>query len=375
MVPPIQDAPYASREAQALPDALPALRPLPIVTIAIVWTLWGIWSAQQSELLAKLSGQPPAATNPLSLALVTAWWWTLLTPLIMTVARRIRDRVASPTSRVAAHLATFAIVHLLDATVYSLATRALAASPRAIVPLLFSLLTFNALAYAAAVAIVYALDAETALRARLVRQSQLETQLALAQFHALRAQLHPHFLFNALNAVSSLIHTDPARADRMLARVSELLRMAIDTAVDPEVRLVDEMEFTRRYLDIERMRYGDRLDVRINVPGETFDALVPNMLLQPLVENAVRHGVAPYARAGRIEVNASRSGDQLSIVVRDSGAGYDGDAEDATGVGLRTTRARLEKLYGARQRLTTTHVPDGFETRVLVPFRWREPVS
>jgi LytS/YehU family sensor histidine kinase len=121
------------------------------------------------------------------------------------------------------------------------------------------------------------------------------------------------------------------------------------------------------------MRYGDRLDVRIDVASGAWDALVPNMLLQPLLENAVRHGVAPHARPGCVEVCVSRNTDGLSIVVRDTGAGFDPD--DAPGVGLSTTRQRLETLYGTSQRLAFATVPGGFETRVLLPLRWREPVA
>jgi two-component system, LytTR family, sensor kinase len=239
---------------------------------------------------------------------------------------------------------------------------------------LFTLLSYNALTYIVVAVAITAIDAREALRAREARANHLETQLALAQFHALRAQLHPHFLFNALNAISTLIHSDPARADRMLARVSELLRIAIDSAAKPEIPLSDEVEFAKRYLEVERMRYGDRLDVSIDVAHETASALVPTMLLQPLVENAVRHGVAPHAAAGRVEVRTTRIGDELSIVVRDTGAGFDpddapADNRETPGVGIATTRARLQTLYGTAQTLVFTNVPAGFEARVSLPFR------
>jgi LytS/YehU family sensor histidine kinase len=215
------------------------------------------------------------------------------------------------------------------------------------------------------------LDYQDAFRERSLRAARLEAQLALAQFQALRAQLHPHFLFNALNAISALIHTDATRADRMLARLSELLRLAIDTAATPEVRLIDEIEFVKRYLEIERMRFGDRLHVSVDLSVETYDAMVPNMLLQPLVENAVRHGVAPHPGPGRVEIKAAREGQRLGIVVRDTGSGISAKTpnEERSGVGLRTTRERLEKLYGTAQELALVNVPGGFETRVMLPFR------
>ncbi|MGV3710883.1 MAG: sensor histidine kinase [Gemmatimonas sp.] len=351
-------------------------RKLPLLGILIAWTLWGIWSAQQSIFAAVLTGQSiPARANPLSVTILSASFWALITPLIMIVSRRIRDTRINAAGKTIVHVGVFLTVHTTDVMMYWLSTMFLTTWDRAFVPMYFSLVTFNALAYLVVSASILALDAQETIRSRATRESQLEAQLALAQFHALRAQLHPHFLFNALNAVSSLIHSDPSQADRMLSRISELLRTAIATAPHAEVSLMDEMEFNRRYLDVERMRYGDRLDVHIDMAGETFDALVPNMLLQPLVENAVRHGVAPHAGAGRVEVKSMRRGAELHIVVRDTGNGFD-DTESRSasgGVGLATTQARLRKLYGDAQQLQLVNVEGGCEVRVTVPFHVREP--
>lgn len=362
-------------------------RKLPILGILVAWLLWGVWSAQQSIMAAVLSGQSaPARANPVSLTFFSAAFWAIVTPLVMMATRYIRDHFNTTTKRLAVHVVLFLVVHVIDVTCYWLASGWLTSLGREMLPLIFSLLTFNALTYAVTAMVITSLDAQQILRARETRQSQLETQLALAQFHALRAQLHPHFLFNALNAVSSLIHSDPQRADRMLARISDLLRTAIATASQAEIPLMDEMEFNKRYLEVERMRYGDRLDVRIDIAGETFNALVPNMLLQPLVENAVRHGIAPYSGKGRVEVQASRRGDQLCIVVRDTGPGFDPEQEtevntpqftdrggkETRGVGISTTRARLHKLYGDDQELHLVNINGGFEARVSVPFHVRE---
>src|SRR5690606_18555282 len=200
-------------------------------------------------------------------------------------------------------------------------------------------------------------------------------QLATARFQALRAQLQPHFLFNSLNAISALIQNDPERAERMLARLSQLLRIAIETAVKPEIRLVEEVEFVRRYLEIEQLRYGDRLRVGIDLEDDTLDALVPGMLLQPLVENAVRHGVAPHPWQGAVSITARRRDGQLDIVVRDTGRGVSARSQrsgngSGAGVGLQTTRARLETLYGTRHTLELVNVAGGgFETRVTLPYK------
>lgn len=393
LIPSMSNAP--SNEHSALPAETP--RKLPILGIFVAWTLWGVWSAQQSILAAMLSGREiPARTNPLSITIISATFWALLTPMIMTLSRRIRERMHTPTSRIGTHVFVFLCMHTADVTVYWSTTAWLTTIDRPFVPTYFSLVTFNALAYTIVAVLISALDTQDALRARATRESELETQLAMAQFHALRAQLHPHFLFNALNAVSSLIHSDPQRADRMLSRISDLLRTAIATASQPEIPLMDEIEFNRRYLDVERMRYGDRLDVRIDMAGETFDALVPNMLLQPLVENAVKYGIAPHSGKGRVEVTSARRGQQLCIVVRDTGSGFDVEAEGFSGntaalgegsdrdthngikrgvmrgVGISTTRARLRKLYGDEQELMLVNVEGGFEVRVTVPFHVRD---
>lgn len=349
-------------------------RRIPFAAIFTFWTLWSLWSAQQNILLTFVSGRPIESwLRPLGLSLSSGWFWAILTPIIMVVTRLLRDRFPSSRVRqVLAHAAAFIVIHVIDAFVYSIISGALAPQPRPFEQLVVSLTGLNAWTYGTVAVVTTLIDYHDALRERTVRAARLEAQLALAQFQALRAQLHPHFLFNALNAISALIHKDPPRADRMLARLSELLRLAIDTAGSPEVRLIDEIEFVRRYLEIERMRFGERLDVSIDVPVDAYDALVPNMFLQPIVENAVRHGVAPNPGPGRVQIRVERHGTRLGIVVSDTGKGMDGapNGTKGAGVGLRTTRERLEKLYGAEHELALVNKPGGgFETRVTLPFR------
>ncbi|MGQ0538971.1 MAG: sensor histidine kinase [Gemmatimonadaceae bacterium] len=349
-------------------------RKVPLLGIFVVSTLWGLWSVEQNVLLTVVSGRAVESwLRPLGLAFATAWFWALMTPLVMLSTRLIGDRFVRRAPWLAAHFGAFLVVHLIDVSVYTLVSGALAPAPRPFVQLIVSLTTFNALAYSVIAVATTVIDYRDVLREREVRAAHLEAQLALAQFHALRAQLHPHFLFNSLNAISALMHKDVERADRMLARLSELLRLAIDSAATPEVRLSDELEFVQRYLAIERLRFGDRLDVQVAVPVETFDAMVPNMLLQPIVENAVRHGVAPHARSGRVTIRAERLGERLAIVVSDTGNGIAArlpNASSGAGVGLRATRERLAKLYGRAQELELVNVAHGgFETRVTIPFR------
>jgi signal transduction histidine kinase len=352
-------------------------RRIPLLAIFIFWTCWSLWSFQQNLLVIVVSGRHVESwLRPLLLALSSGWFWALLTPLIMLYTRSAADRSTSRVRLILSHFAFFLVLHVIDCWYYSHTTAAWAPAPRPFEQLLLSLTTTNLWTYALIAVVTTLVDYYDALRERNLRAERLEAQLAHAQFQALRAQLHPHFLFNALNAISALIHKDPARADRMLARLSELLRLAIDTAGSPEVKLIDEVDFVNRYLEIERMRFGERLDVRVTIPADTYDALVPNMLLQPIVENAVRHGVAPLPGPGRVEIVAQRNGSHLGIVVRDSGNGIHGERvpneSRGGGVGLSATRDRLQQLYGNDQELSLVNIPGGFETRLRLPYR-RKP--
>jgi len=196
-----------------------------------------------------------------------------------------------------------------------------------------------------------------------LRASRLQTQLTRAQLEALKMQLQPHFLFNTLHSISALLHRDPDAADRMIARLGDFLRLTLDNSGAQEVSLRKELEFLTCYLEIERVRFQDRLTTRLDVDPGALDAPVPNLILQPIVENAIRHGVAQTRGAGRVEISAKRENGSLRIRVRDNGPGLraitrpdDGLRE---GLGLSNTRARLEQLYGAAHRFELENAPDG----------------
>ena len=181
--------------------------------------------------------------------------------------------------------------------------------------------------------------------------AQLSAQLADARLAALRTQLNPHFLFNTLHAVSALVERDPRGVRRMITRLSELLRTSLDEADEPEVPLTRELTFTERYLDVIQIRFQGHLHVQLHADAGVRDALVPNLILQPLVENAVKHGTSKLAGGGHIDVEAHRSGDRLVLSVRDNGPGNSGQGSALEGVGLRNTRARLAAMYGPEQSL------------------------
>jgi two-component system LytT family sensor kinase len=188
-----------------------------------------------------------------------------------------------------------------------------------------------------------------------LKASQLQAQLAQSQLQALKMQLHPHFLFNTLHAISSLMRRDVEAAERMIARLSDLLRLTLENVGAQETSLRQELEFLERYLEIEQTRFRDRLQVKMEIEPETLDARVPNLILQPLVENAVRHGVTPHAGPGLI-----------------NGAGLP-DARRAQikeGVGWANTRARLEQLYGADHLFDLSNRDEGgLVVSLTIPFR------
>lgn len=217
-------------------------------------------------------------------------------------------------------------------------------------------------------------------RERERRALTAEARLAQARLAALQMQLNPHFLFNALNTVATLIHTHPRAADDMLANLGQLLRLSLDSADEQEVPLRRELEFLRRYLDVEQCRFGDRLHVEQQFEPDTLTAFVPTLLLQPLVENAIRHGMEPRATPCRILLRARREGDRLLLEVRDDGAGLRdtpvrGEGAARTGIGLANTRSRLQALYGDQQLLRLRNAEGGgCLVEIELPFH-TEPVA
>jgi two-component system, LytTR family, sensor kinase len=228
--------------------------------------------------------------------------------------------------------------------------------------------------YAEVVAVGHGIHYYKKYRDRDVRASRLEAQLAQAQLQVLRMQLHPHFLFNTLHTISALMHTDLRAADRMLALLGDLLRESLDRIGAQEVTLKQELEFIDRYLEIERTRFRDRLGLTRTVDPSLLDALVPNLILQPLVENAIRHGISRRAGGGRIEICARRSGERVVLTVADDGPGVPQEGAARAGVGLVNTQGRLQQLYGAAHAFEIRNRSHGgFEVELSFPLRLTEP--
>jgi LytS/YehU family sensor histidine kinase len=226
----------------------------------------------------------------------------------------------------------------------------------------------------AVIGVLHAVEFYRRYREREALTLELRAQLSQSQLDVLRAQLHPHFLFNVLNAATVLVHRDPDAADAMLTRLGELLRHALRSDPRHETPLHEELELLDQYLDIMRTRFGDRLTIRRTIPTAVESALVPTFVLQPLVENALEHGVDRIEGSGCVEIDAEREGDSLVLAVRDNGAGERADARAGLGIGLTNTRARLAALYGDAATLALRPRPSG-GTEVMLRLPFRSPAT
>lgn len=294
---------------------------------------------------------------------LSEWWlWALVTPLVAGLSRRFpihRPRVARNLAIHAAAGAALAVAKMLaDRAVFAMLTGFWTY-------MLASTLALNVVIYAALVAAAHGVEFYRHSRER----DQLEARLAEARLQLLGMQLQPHFLFNTLNTIAELVHEDPDSADVMISGLSDLLRRTLDLGSIQQIPLREEIDLISRYVDIQRARFGDRLQVTLSVPDEAQDVLVPALLLQPIVENAIRHGLAARLDAGRIAITAAIEAGALVLVVIDDG---EGSAAGPERVGLGNTRARLEALYGRSARLDLSPA-NGRGTRVTIQVPCRLP--
>jgi two-component system, LytTR family, sensor kinase len=221
--------------------------------------------------------------------------------------------------------------------------------------------TIVAVVMAGAASAATALRYRATIKNRHTRLQELERLLDKARLDALRTQLHPHFLFNALNAISAHVERDPRTARWMLERLGSLLRMSLEHAREQEMPLERELEFITCYMDLQKVRFENRISLITDVDPAAMPALVPSLILQPLVENAVRHGLASGSADGHIEIRARREGGTLRLTVKDDGPGLPADwhAAEGYGLGLSNTRERLERLYGHDQRFEIANAAGG----------------
>ena len=346
--------------------------------IAAGWTLYGFFFASEVIVSRVYAGRPLKVGPTLAAWLMCAFIWLAATPFILKLARRFPLERRRWLVNSLVHLAAAAVFSFVLLAIYVL-TASLAGLENDGASFIAAfrtqmVLSFHSefLTYWMVIGLHQALDYYNKYRERELRASQLETRLAQAQLDALKMQLHPHFLFNTLNSISVLMSEDVKAARRMLNRLSDLLRASLEQAGKHEVSLKEELEFLHNYLEIEQTRFQDRLVVRMEIEPAALDARVPNLILQPLVENAIRHGIAPRAEPGLIEIRAGRQNGMVELMVRDNGAGLSAGSEDwlTKGIGLSNTRSRLEQLYGSGHQFEMNDASGGgLEVKITIPFR------
>ena len=341
--------------------------------VALIWGIWtfiGLVFTLQSYFTSYRSEQPMTLIDSAYLQFTWSYLWALATPLVLWAATKIpiernnwlRSLLLHVPISLGLSMIVTAIGHIF---VWLYWGRTMGR------PFSFERMTRFVVAnfsegigiYMLIALISYALGYYRRYRESQLKTFQLEAQLSQAQLQALKMQLHPHFLFNTLHSISALLNKDPESARKMITRLGDFLRLTLENSGSQEVTLEQEMTFLRCYLEIERIRFQDRLVTRIDVSEQTLDAKVPNLILQPIVENAIRHGIAPRSSPGLIEIEAERRNSTLRIQVRDNGPGLPSHRTSENmfkkGLGLANTEKRLEQLYGAAHLFDLRDHPDG----------------
>ena len=354
------------------------------ILYVVIWTAVGLFFASYSSLWGRVIYKSPVTWDyALKTNLSFYYIWACIAPLVLWLGKRYRFERGTRTISLLVHVPTSLILSTFQLVIAEIVVQSFSPEPlhlfeafRAIQLTFVVYYHINVLTYWAILGVGYGRQYYRKFRDREIRAAQLEAQLTQAQLQALKMQLHPHFLFNTFNTISSLMHRNVDAADGVLARLGDLLRYSLHNVGVQEVTLREELDFLQRYLEIEQTRFEDRLRVKISVDPDVLDFMVPNLILQPLVENAVRYAVATRASGGCIEITAKEVLGQLRLSVVDDGPGlpqgYDLSANE--GIGLRTSRERLQQLYGDEQRFTLSNrSPMGLAVTIIMPIRPFEP--
>ncbi|WP_158882009.1 histidine kinase [Rhodanobacter sp. L36] len=337
-----------------------------------IWTLLVLSYSASSVISSINEGYPASWSRAFAWNFLDFYLWMLLTPLVSWLGRR--GAHDWPRFWVVHIPAGIVIAGVQSAVMLTLYWQITGPSPIGKVHTFDDFLHqesvykfhFALLIYWLLLVVLRGLASQRSLKDERLRSSQLEGQLAQSQLQALRMQLQPHFLFNTLNAISALALADPPQARLMISRLSDFLRLTLEERNAQQVSLSREMQFLDCYLGIQQVRFQDRLTTHLDIAADTLDAAVPNLILQPLVENALRHGLLAKSERGNLRISAHRAGDLLRLRVEDDGLGLP-PAGHHEGIGLSNTRERLQALFGTSARLQLSRI-DGGGTRVDLRF-------
>jgi two-component system LytT family sensor kinase len=343
---------------------------VPVRVIFGVATALGFFSAFAAFYFISTFTDKPAGFGLLLSLNLTYWYsWAVLTPAILCITRNFPFERATWKTAIPAHIAGVVVAVLLHVAMavasrmatYWVVGESLDSWLMEAQQMFILNFDWEMMTYWTIVGVGHALRYDSQARAKALSAAQMETRLVEAQLHTLQRQMQPHFLFNTLNTISALMHRDVDAADAMIARLSDLLRMSLQRVGVQEVDLKEELDFLSKYLEIEQTRFRDRLSVVFDIQADTLDALVPNLLLQPLVENAIKHGIGPRPTPGQIVVRSRRVGAMLELDVQDNGVGLSAArlTDFNRGVGLSNTRSRLDHLYGSLHRFEFRQPAEG----------------
>jgi two-component system LytT family sensor kinase len=355
-------------------------QPTPWFWIALIWGSVGLFDATQTVFVMRAEGMHHAWAALWVTLLLCYLPWALATPVILWVGQRYPPMRLRPLSSWIVHLGACGTINFLVSG-WNAGLETMLNPWAKAVPDAFRLLWFykfyngllsSLFLYAVVIAVSYLLDSRERLARQQTETARLNEQLSKAQLDALRRQIEPHFLFNSLNSIAGLVREKRNDdAVNMIAGLSDFLRRVIEDSGRQQVPLGEEMEFLQKYLDIQKVRFAERLQLRVDVPKELFAAQVPSLILQPMVENAIKHGIAKRAHGGLIRIAAVRFNGMLTLSVYNDGPRLPADwDENRSGIGISNARIRLQSLYGEGCNLTLrNHDPQGVEVSVSVPFR------
>ena len=347
-----------------------------------VWTLVGLFFTSQIFVSTAYMEKRPTLSRVLFMQMSICYLWALATPLVLWLARRFCIERQNWRSRILFHaVGGIALVGLMSAIHFLMFMPFIGRTSEITAFRDFQYVFFNLdrqlCIYWLLLLMSHVINYYNSYRKGRLQAERLRTELVQSQLEALKMQLHPHFLFNTLHSISALLNKDVGAARSMITRLGDFLRLTLENVGTQEVTLQQEMEFLNSYLEIERVRFRDRLTTLVNVDPQMLDVPVPNLILQPIVENAMRHAIATHSSCGRIEITAAPRNGALRIEVKDNGPGLPVDQDGIhlrKGVGLANTRARLERLYGADHLLELANDPAGGLIVILEIPRERNPV-